>query len=312
MIKDLNIGDEKVNFKAIINNCTVGRTNGTNRSTYLNLTLQDRYDEINAKLWNATDDQVATIKEGLVVEVTGDVLKFNQGRQLKIIDLTILSDQESDQINYLQQSPVAGEELLKGIDKYINSIQNSKLRLIVASLVEKYYEKLLIYPAASKNHHEFVSGLAYHTYSMLRLAKGLSQLYPTLNADLLYSGVILHDLGKVVELSGPTIPKYTNEGKLIGHIAIGYSMIVEEAKELNISGEEVMLLEHMVLSHHGKKEFGSPVLPMIKEAEILSLIDNIDARMNMLDKALSDVEPGEFSGRIFSLENRSFYKPNLK
>ena len=130
---------------------------------------------------------------------------------------------------------------------------------------------------------------------MLRIADALARLYPSLNRDLLFAGITLHDLGKTVELSGPVVPEYTIEGKLLGHISISQAMIKEMADKMNIEGEEVTLLQHIILSHHGKNEFGSPILPQIKEAEVIYLIDNMDARINMLDKALETVEPGGFS-----------------
>ena len=146
---------------------------------------------------------------------------------------------------------------------------------------------------------------------MLRIANAICELYPSLNKDLLFSGITLHDLGKTIELSGPVVPEYTVEGKLLGHISISQAIIKETADEMHISGEEVVLLQHMILAHHGKNEYGSPVLPQIKEAEVLYLIDNMDARINMLDKALETVEPGSFSKRVFALENRAFYKPKI-
>ncbi|MEG1732689.1 MAG: HD domain-containing protein, partial [Longicatena sp.] len=121
-------------------------------------------------------------------------------------------------------------------------------------------------------------------------------------------GVILHDIGKLIELSGAIVTEYTMEGKLLGHISIMQSMVDNKAKELGIEGEEVILLRHMILSHHGVYEYGSPVLPMIPEAEMLYLIDNMDARMNTIEKALKQINPGEFTTRIFALENRCFYK----
>lgn len=177
--------------------------------------------------------------------------------------------------------------------------------------MNKHQSAFLLYPAATKNHHEYVSGLAYHVVSMLDLAKAIADFYPSLDKDLLYAGVILHDLGKVIELSGPISTSYTVEGNLLGHISIMVNEIGEAAKELGISGEEVVILQHMVLSHHGKPEWGSPKMPMVKEAEILHHIDNIDAKMNMLDRALERVKPGEFTERIFALDNRSFYKPSF-
>lgn len=310
-INELKPGDEGVIVEALINRVVTGKTNGNNRSTYLSITLQDVTGTIDAKLWNASNDQVEQIKTGTVVHVKGDIIKYNDDRQMKIIKIHVASNDPQEQIKYLKSAPKTGEELIEEIKKYIERIDNLKLNQLVKALFFKYIDKLTIYPAASKNHHEYVSGLAYHTYGMLQLAESFCNIYPTLNKDLLYAGIILHDLGKTIELSGPVVPEYTLEGKLLGHISISNAMIKETADRLHIEGEEVTLLQHMILSHHGKNEFGSPVLPQIKEAEILYLIDNIDARMAMLDKALETVEPGSYTKRIFSLENRAFYKPKM-
>ncbi|MBQ9987479.1 MAG: HD domain-containing protein, partial [Erysipelotrichales bacterium] len=128
---------------------------------------------------------------------------------------------------------------------------------------------------------------------------------------LLYAGIILHDVGKVYELSGPVTTEYTMQGKLLGHISIMQAIVYETARKLGYENEQVILLRHMILSHHGQYEFGSPVLPMIPEAEILNYIDNIDARMNMFTKIVEPLENGTFSGRNFSLENRQIYKASF-
>src|SRR5699024_11324730 len=135
---------------------------------------------------------------------------------------------------------------------------NPAIQRIVRAIVKKYEEPLLLYPAAAKNHHEYVSGLAHQIVSMLAIARELVKLYPELNKDLLYAGIILHDLGKVKELSGLVTTSYTLQGKLIGHIPLMVEEIGQIANELNIEGEEVIILQHLVLSHHGKAEWGSP------------------------------------------------------
>lgn len=310
-ISSLKAGDDGVLTEALINRVVSGKTNGANRSTYLSMTLQDETGSIDAKLWNASEEQVNTLVKGVLVQVKGDVIKYNDDRQMKIIKIHLLSNEEKDKIRFLKQAPLSGQFLITKIRNFLKKIDNKKLYQLVNTLFEENIDKLTIYPAASKNHHEYVSGLAYHTYGMLQLAESFCNIYPTLNKDLLYAGIILHDLGKTIELSGPVVPEYTLEGKLLGHISISNAMIKETADRLHIEGEEVTLLQHMILSHHGKNEFGSPVLPQIKEAEILYLIDNIDARMAMLDKALETVEPGSYTKRIFSLENRAFYKPKM-
>lgn len=148
---------------------------------------------------------------------------------------------------------------------------------------------------------------------MLGIARQLHELYPSINKDLLYAGIILHDIGKIKELSGVVSTTYTLEGKLLGHITIMVEEIAEMAKELQVEEkEEVLILQHLILSHHGKAEWGSPKPPMVKEAELLHIIDLIDAKMNMLDKALDKVQPGEFTERLFAMDNRSFYKPSFE
>ena len=133
-----------------------------------------------------------------------------------------------------------------------------------------------------------------------------------MDRDLLLSGVLLHDVGKIVELSGPIIAKYTKEGRLIGHISIMHSVIREKAKALGIDNEKRILLEHMILAHHGKQEFGSPVVPLTREALLLHMIDDMNAKMTIIDKALEPIEEGEFTPKIYPLEERCFYKPIRK
>lgn len=310
-IKGLKAGDANVTIDCLINRAVVGKTNGANRTNYITLTLQDSTGTLDAKLWSATDEQIATYVGGTVVRVTGDVIKYNLDRQMKVAKISFISNDEQEAIKYVESAPISCDILVQEVEEYIGMIKNNNIFLITSKLFSENLEKLKIYPAASKNHHEFVSGLIYHTVTMLQIAKSLTVIYPQLNSDLLYAGIVLHDLGKIIELSGPIVPEYTTEGRLVGHISIASSMIKSKAEDLNIEGEEVYLLQHIILSHHGKQEFGSPVLPQVKEAEIISLIDNIDARMIMMEKALDVVEAGEFTKRIFSLENRSFYKPKI-
>lgn len=308
-ITDLKAGDNAIEIDLLVTGVVTGKTNGANRQAYLSLVLQDDSGTIDAKLWQVTNEQIETITAGKIVRVKADVIKYNEDRQMKIVAITVVSDKVEDQVKYLKKAPIDADILIQQIKDIIHSFENQKIKDIVLTIFEKNQESIRIYPAASKNHHEYVSGLVHHTVGMLNVANALCVLYSTLNRDLLFAGVILHDLGKIIELSGPVIPEYTLKGKLLGHISICQAMIKQTADELGIDDEVVTLLQHMVLSHHGKNEYGSPVLPLLKEAEMLTLVDNIDARMNMLDKALDLVEPGEFTKRVFSLEQRSFYKP---
>lgn len=279
---------------------------------FLTLILQDKSGEIEAKLWDATPDDEVSYAAQNIVKVVGDINSYRGRNQLKIRNIRPITDIDGVTVgDFLEVAPIEQDEMATKITQYIFEMKNSNIQRITRHLLKKYQASFYEYPAATKNHHEFVSGLAYHVVSMLDLAKAIANLYPSLDTDLLYAGVILHDLGKVIELSGPISTTYTVEGNLLGHISIMVNEIGQAAKELGIEGEEVTVLQHIVLSHHGKAEWGSPKPPLIKEAEILHYIDNLDAKMNMLDRALDRVKPGEFSERVFALDNRSFYKPNF-
>lgn len=299
---------EKIELFLFIKRVT--RAIATSGKPYLTIVLQDKSGELEGRLWDVYPGAEEALVAGTIVFLNGEIQMYKGKAQVKISRIRLKTDEEDIKIGDLvPAAPVSQDEMAERISNYINEIQNSDIQKITKTLYEKYHAQFLSYPAATKNHHEFVSGLAYHVVSMLDLAKAIAGLYPTLNKDLLYAGVILHDMGKVNELSGPTATQYTIEGNLIGHISMISSDITRVACELNIEGESVMLLQHMVLSHHGKGEWGSPKVPMIREAEMLHYIDNIDAKMNMMDRALEHVRPGNFSERIFALENRSIYKP---
>lgn len=301
--------DMSVTFEAIISQVSIGKTNGKNKRNYLNLILEDQSGEIDAKWWSPTDHDCQVCVQGAVVKGSGDVISYNDSIQMKVAKLEVLEVTDEERMKFLPSAPLDVEVMMKEINDTISNMQSKALRDITRSLIHDHRAAFMSYPAATRNHHDFINGLLYHTYCMLKIAKGIADVYGNLNNDLLFAGVILHDLGKVKELSGAITPHYTAEGNLLGHISIGHTMIKEKADQLGYHGEEVVLLEHLVLAHHGKNEFGSPVLPQVKEAEILYLVDNIDARMAMFDKAYEGLAPGETSKRIFALENRTLYRP---
>lgn len=280
---------------------------------FMTLILQDKSGSIEAKLWDAGEEQLLLYPAGAIVFIGGEIQDYRGKMQLRIKQIRTVRPEESIQVSDLvQSSDTPKEQLFEELQTYLFDITNPDINRITRQLVKKHEQAFMTFPAATKNHHEYASGLIDHVTSMLRLGKAIADLYPTLNRDLLYAGIILHDIGKVIELSGPISTSYTIKGNLLGHISIMVSEIELAAQELEIDSEEVMLLQHMVLSHHGKEEWGSPKKPMIQEAEILHYIDNIDAKMNTLKRALSKTEPGEFTERLFALDNRAFYKPTIK
>ena len=210
---------------------------------------------------------------------------------------------------FITVSPVPQDVLRETLSEAVESIENVNIRKIVEAIYRKYDRKIYSSPAATKNHHEYFGGLATHVSGMIKLGESVCQLYPRVNRDYLIAGILLHDIGKICELGGSNIAEYTTEGKLLGHISISQTMVRETARELGIDSEEVTVLRHIILAHHGKREFGSPVLPMTLEAEVLHMIDDLDAKINMIEKELRETKNGEFTKKIFSLDNRSFYKP---
>lgn len=305
LIKEF-LENETINQAFLVNNVTKGVT--SKGSNYLNVILQDASGTIEAKKWEVEIGDEDIIKVGNIINVEGNVLPYKNVIQLRINKVSMAKDSELDVSQFVASAPVSRGDLQKLLFEYIEKINDKQVKRVVEEVVKNHYISLSTYPAATKNHHEYASGLLYHTTSMLKVAEALSGIY-TINTSMLYAGIILHDIGKTIELSGPILPKYTTQGKLLGHISIINAEIAKTCEELGVNGEVATLLQHMVLSHHGQYEFGSPVLPMTKEAELLNFIDNIDSRMNAIDKALALIEEGEFTPRQFALEDRNFYKP---
>lgn len=303
MIKDYKAGDFiEDSFLIKDSNITIA-SNGTK---YLSLELQDQSGIISAKKRAVTkiDEE---IEKGKIYKVIGEVVTFRDKLQIKIQELSELTELSEDVEKFVTVSSFSFEELKEKFDYYINSVKNINLNKILNEVFNLYKDKFFVYPAASKNHHDYLRGLMEHTLSMCEIAEFMSKHYTSLDYDLLLSGCLLHDIGKVIELSGPICTQYTKEGNLLGHLVIGENIVSEVAKKLNIECEEVLLLKHMIVSHHGKLEYGACVTPATREALMLSFIDDIDAKMKILDKAYKEKNEKEFTERIFSMDNKMFY-----
>lgn len=298
---------ERVSAELLINNLSKGVSNAG--APYLSLTLQDKSGTIEAKKWDVNAQELEICQVGMVISVIGDIIDYRGNLQMKVLSLNPVNQDEVDYTRFCMSSPISQQDLIQKLNSYLNSIKNEDAQKIVKYIVENHYNEFISYPAATRNHHEFASGLLYHTISMCNLAEILAAYYSNIDRDLLISGIILHDIGKTIELSGPIATKYTLEGKLIGHISIMVSEIRAAGEKLNIHSEVPILLQHMILSHHGEKEFGSPVPPLTREAFLLHVIDDLDAKMIIIDKALETVNEGEFTQRIMPMDGRAFYKP---
>lgn len=308
MIKLVNnfVENDRLTCQLLVSSSVKGVTQ--QGRTYLNMELRDSTGSISAKKWDILPGDEEIFTTGNVVEAYFDVIDYKGALQLKVHAGKVVEEDEIDVIRFLKYPPIPLDELKEKFIGYINSIKDEDISKIVKHLYKKFEDKVLTYPAAVSIHHEYYAGLLHHTTCMCDHADYFSNYYPNIDRDLLLAGTILHDFGKTIEYEGNLVKTLSLEGKLVGHISI-IAMEIEKAREqLNITSEKVMLLKHVVLSHHGLLEYGSPVLPKIKEAILLHLIDNLDSKMVLVEKALESVNKGEFTNKIFALDNRELFK----
>ena len=304
-IKDIR-ENMQVEFLALVTLANQGVTN--NDQPYLNLEFKDNTGTMVAKMWNVNNDIANMVKVGSLVKVKGTSLLYRDALQLKVLDITPVDTNEIDISQFVTVSAIPSQVLRDTLQGADESIENQDIKRIVEAIYKKYDKEIYSSPAATRNHHEYFGGLATHVSGMLQLTEAVCSIYPDVNRDYLVAGVLLHDVGKIIELGGSSITEYTTEGKLLGHITISQTMVRETADELGIDSEAVTVLRHIILAHHGKREFGSPVLPLTLEAEVLHMIDDMDAKITMISKELNETKRGEFTRKIFSLDNRSFYR----
>ncbi|MDF7636829.1 HD domain-containing protein [Leuconostocaceae bacterium ESL0958] len=279
---------------------------------YLAFVLADQTGDLPGNLWDVTPEQIQSLQPGRVVHVTGTRDSYRGNPQMKLTSIRLAQEDEPhDPGDFVQRAPMAEGEMTTVLNELLLQVQQPDWQRLLRYLFKKYRNEFLQYPAAKMNHHAFVGGLAYHSLSIARLATQILPLYPQLNADLLLTGALLHDLGKVIELSGPVATDYTVTGKLIGHITLIDEQLVLAANDLalDLNSEELVLLRHVVLAHHGLQEYGSPIRPQVMEAEVLHQLDELDAGLQSMTSALEQTEAGAFSKKIFALDNRAFYRP---
>lgn len=281
----------------------------TNGNQYANIELQDKTGKIEGKKWSIDSEDIYVFTPGNIVSINGEVLLYKGNLQVKIYSGRELDKRAVDLSRFLIQSNYSLENLKERFNSLLNEIKDEEINNLVKTIFAKYEREIFSYPAAKTNHHNYLRGLITHSISMAEIASFVGSKYDNINLDILIAGALLHDIGKIIELSGPEITTYTTEGQLLGHISIGFSMLKDECNKLNITKEKATQLQHIVLSHHGKFEYGSPVLPATKEAILLSMIDDMDAKMELADNVLENVNEGEFSPRVFAFNDRCLYKP---
>jgi len=288
------------------------RTTKTNKP-YLNLILGDKTGQLEGRVWEPSDPRIAKeFDKGDIVKARGSASRFDDRLQMKVDQLRLAMPNEVDKMDLMPSTTYDVIALWNQLLGFVESLTNSNLKLLLNTLLadpalaQAYREA----PAAKQLHHAWLGGLLEHVVSLLTLADRVAPHYPLLDRDLLLTGVILHDIGKVRELSWEIGFEYTVEGSLLGHIQIGAALAERTIDSLpNFPPKLKVLVLHMILSHHGKLEFGSPKLPMIPEALVLNFLDDLDAKMQAItgefDKSAREGKgPEELTGKVWALDNR--------
>lgn len=282
---------------------------------YLDLTLSDKDGEISAKYWDYNESVQGQFPAETLVKVRGTISQYNGADQFRVERIRKATD--TDDVNmadFVRSASYSGEYMYAQLSECVNGFADADFKKLVSYMLEQNKEKLLYWPAAYRLHHALRGGLLMHTLSIVRLCEGVCKVYPFVNRDLLLSGAILHDIAKLSEfVVGDTgiASGYSVEGNLIGHLVMGARMVDEAAKALAIPAEKSMLLQHMVLSHHGEPDFGAAVRPLFLEAELLSELDLMDARVYQIHDATAPLQKGAFTNRMWALEDRKMYNHGL-
>ncbi|MBR2732305.1 MAG: HDIG domain-containing protein [Clostridia bacterium] len=279
---------------------------------YLDLTLADPGGEINAKHWDYKEAASGTFEKFDFVKVRGSFVPFNDALQFRVERIRKVQPSDHARIeDYVPSAPWSGEAMLAELEGIVEAFRDAELRLLVTKVLESCRDRLLYWPAAKNLHHAVRGGLLMHTLSILRLAEDVCRLYGFVDHDLLCAGVILHDVAKLEELQVAETGiagEYTVRGNLLGHLVMGAMTVDRIGRENGISEQTLTLVEHMLISHHGTPEFGAAKLPMFIEAEVLSQLDLLDARLFEMAHAVENVEVDAFTPRQWALENRILYR----
>lgn len=273
--------------------------NTKNGKTYYSLTLQDKTGIVNGKIWDLSN-AIHDFEALDYIAIDADVTVFMNALQLNIRRLRVADANEYDAGDYMPVSPYNRDDMYKALLGFVGSIGNDWLRSLTSSFFkdEAFAKRFKLHSAAKTIHHSFVGGLLQHTLRVTQMCDYYSSHYPMINRDLLISGALLHDIGKLEELSAFPENDYTDEGQLIGHLVIGYRMISERiAKMDGFPKELASQIEHMILSHHGELEYGSPKKPATLEAMALHYADDTDAKFQIMIEIFdTSVGPGEWLG----------------
>ncbi len=276
-----------------------------NQEPYLTLVLGDRSGELDAKIWDQVNELQALFERDDIVKVQGKLSQYRNRLQMNIQRVRRLEPREYDLSDYLPATRQDVEALYAELRGYAAAAANPWLRQLLLALLDdpELAAKFKLAPAAKTLHHAYLGGLLEHVISLCRAARLLLANYPRLDPDLVLAGIVLHDLGKLEELSYERSISYTTPGQLLGHIVLGLFRLRAKVAELpGFPPPLAMALEHMIVSHHGRYEFGSPKLPMFPEALLLHYLDDLDSKLNSIEASLRQGGEAEWTAYNPSLE----------
>jgi 3'-5' exoribonuclease len=277
---------------------------------YLRLRLADRTGEIEARVWDGVEALADLFVRDDFIRIKAQATSYQDRVQLNIKSIKKESEANVSLEDFLLSSARDPEEMLAELVSICQEIENAYLKQLVMAFLEdkEFTKRFKQAPGAKRLHHSFLGGLLEHTLSVVQLIEKLKGYYEGINHDLLLAGGVLHDIGKIHELSYERSFDYTDAGRLIGHIVIGVEMVDKEINKIEgFPTELAMLMKHLLLSHHGQYEWGSPTRPMTLEAQMLHHLDDLDAKVNGIKEFMAKVEQGTRWTDYHRMFERFFY-----
>jgi len=308
-VKDIKAGDKVSDTFLVLDKNMAFSQKG---APYLSLRLGDRTGDIEGRVWDRAVELDKLFRKGDVVLIQSRAASYKNMIQLSIVDIRKAGDDGADLREYALSSRFDRDEMFRGVMAFIARIENPHLKKLLESffadpsIAEGFKEA----PAAKAFHHNYIGGLLEHTLSVLHLLDRVAGHYGTLNRDLLIAGGILHDIGKIRELSHKPLIEYSDTGRLIGHIVLGVEMLDAKIAQMDdFPGQLAMELRHIILSHHGILEYGSPKRPKTVEALVIHYIDDMDAKVNAFRGFIENADDDESDWTPFHrLFDRFIYK----
>lgn len=308
-VKDMVPGDKVEGFYILKEAYQKISSNG---KPFLSAVIADKTGTMDVKVWDYAGPVGTQEDVGKIIKIRGDVSEFKGNPQLSLSNIRMaLPEDNCDTVRLVAAAPIDKDETVRKVRALVDSMKDPDYRQVARTMLERHLETFASIPAAKSVHHSFLSGLLMHTANMMAMADFLSGQYASvIDRSLLLTGTLLHDFAKEIEFRFSDlgiVTDYSVKGQLLGHLVMGAQEVAQVCAELGTPEEKSLLLQHMILSHHGEPEYGAAVKPMFAEAELLSYIDMVDSRMEIYAELLPSVAEGSFSGRVFALDKRIYH-----